>query len=160
MGLAEVTSTLWRERELLELLLFKLEEEQLILTSGRTRWLARATREVEAVLDEVRRAELLRSVQVDEVVAELGIEAAPSLNALAAAAPEPWATILRNHRDAFLTATAEIQAMAQANRELLASGARAARETLLSLTDGAETYTPSGATVASGRYSRLVDEAI
>ncbi len=160
MGLAEVTNTLWRERELLELLLFKLEEEQLILTSGRTRWLARATREVEAVLDEVRRAELLRSVQVDEVAVELGIETAPSLQALAASAPEPWATILGNHRDAFLAATAEIQAMANANRELLATGARAAREAMLSLTDGADTYTPSGRTVSTGRYHRLIDEAI
>ena len=62
MGLAEVSSTLWRQRELLELLLFKLEEEQVLLTSGRTRWLARATREVEVVLEEIRRAELLRAL--------------------------------------------------------------------------------------------------
>ena len=74
MGLAEVSSTLWRQRELLELLLFKLEEEQVLLTSGRTRWLARATREVEVVLEEIRRAELLRAVQVDEVAVELGLE--------------------------------------------------------------------------------------
>ncbi len=160
MGMAEVTSTLWRERELLDLLLFKLEEEQLILASGRTRWLARATREVEAVLEEVRRAELLRAVQVDEAAVELGLPPGPSLQALATAASEPWATILREHREAFLTATAEIQAMAQANRELLTTGARAAREALLSLTDGADTYTPAGTTVASGRYHRLVDEAI
>ncbi len=160
MGLADVTSTLWRERELLELLLFKLEEEQLVLSSGRTRWLARATREVEAVLGEIRRAELLRSVQVDEAAIELGLGPGPSLHALAESAPEPWAQILRDHRDAFLAATVEIQAMAQANRELLTTGARAAREALLTLTDGAETYTPTGTTVASGRTHRLIDEAI
>ena len=35
---------LWRERDLLETLLFKLEEEQLLLANGRTRWLMRAHR--------------------------------------------------------------------------------------------------------------------
>src|SRR5438045_4734995 len=39
MGLAELSSILWRERDMLELLLFKLEEEQLVLAAGRTRWL-------------------------------------------------------------------------------------------------------------------------
>ncbi len=160
MGLAEVTSTLWRERELLELLLFKLEEEQLILASGRSRWLARATREVEAVLEELRRAELLRAVQVDEAATDLGLGPAPSLRSLADSAPEPWRTILVEHRQAFLTATAEISAMAEANRELLSTGARAARDALLSLSEGGATYSPKGETVSAGRYHRLVDEAI
>ncbi|HEY0397456.1 MAG TPA: flagellar protein FlgN, partial [Acidimicrobiia bacterium] len=54
MGLREVSAILWRERHLLELLLFKLDEEQLVLAAGRTRWLPRATREVEMVLEEIR----------------------------------------------------------------------------------------------------------
>jgi hypothetical protein len=160
MGLAEVTSTLWRERELLELLLFKLEEEQLILAAGRTRWLGRATREVEMVLEEIRSAELLRSVQVDEAALELGLDPNPSLDALADAADEPWQTLLRDHRQAFMTATAEISALAEANRDLLTSGFRATREALLSLTDGAPTYGATGEPVTVGRQSRLVDEAI
>jgi len=160
MSLAAVSSTLWRERELLDLLLFKLEEEQLVLASGRSRWLARATKEVEMVLEEVRRAELLRAVQVDTAAAELGLPPGPSLRVLADAAPEPWATLLVEHRQAFLTATAEISAMAETNRELLTTGFRAAREALLSLGDGVETYTSSGAPVSVGRLSRLVDEAM
>jgi hypothetical protein len=35
MGFAELSSVLWRERYTLELLLFKLEAEQLLLTAGR-----------------------------------------------------------------------------------------------------------------------------
>ncbi len=46
----DLSLILWRERELLETLLYKLEQEQLVLASGRTRWLARAAREVETVL--------------------------------------------------------------------------------------------------------------
>ena len=41
MALSDVSNILWRERQLLELLVFKLEEEQLVLAAGRTR-LARA----------------------------------------------------------------------------------------------------------------------
>ena len=44
MSLSEISNILWRERRLLELLAFKLEEEHLVLASGRTRWLSHATR--------------------------------------------------------------------------------------------------------------------
>ena len=36
MGANELSALLWRERELLELLSFKLEEEQLLLTAGKS----------------------------------------------------------------------------------------------------------------------------
>ena len=58
----KLSQILWRERELLETLLFKLEEEQMVLAGGRTRWLARAAREVENVLDTIRETEILRAV--------------------------------------------------------------------------------------------------
>ena len=61
MSLSEVSNILWRERQLLELLVFKLEEEQLVLAAGRNRWLPHATREVETVLGEIKRIELERA---------------------------------------------------------------------------------------------------
>src|SRR6478736_3999884 len=64
MSLSEVSNILWRERQLLELLVFKLEEEQLVLASGRTRWLSHATREVETILEEIKRVELERAMAV------------------------------------------------------------------------------------------------
>ena len=160
MGLVEVSSILWRERELMELLLFKLEEEQLVLASGRTRWLVRATQEVEVVLQEIRKAEVVRAVEVDHVAGELGLPPNPSLNALADAADEPWSTLLRDHRQAFLTMTAEISDIAQANRELLTSGQRAARDALLTFSDGVQTYTPGGGAVTAAGRHRLLDEAM
>ncbi|CAN5337491.1 hypothetical protein BH23ACT9_BH23ACT9_24210 [soil metagenome] len=42
---SDVSNILWRERQLLELLHFKLEVEQSLLAAGRTRWLSHATRE-------------------------------------------------------------------------------------------------------------------
>lgn len=162
MSLTEVSSILWRERELLELLLFKLEEEQLLLAAGRSRWLGHATREVEMVLEELRRAELGRAVEVEAVAASLGLEPGVSLRELAEQSPAPWNDILREHRNAFLAASQEISALAQANRELLTNGFRAARETLMSLGGEAEvkTYAPDGQTIQRTRGPRLLNEAI
>ena len=51
MSLNDLSTLLWREREVLELLLYKLQTQQLMLTTGRTEWLAVAAREVDAVVE-------------------------------------------------------------------------------------------------------------
>lgn len=155
----KLSQILWRERELLETLLFKLEQEQLVLASGRNRWLMRATREVEQVLETLRQTEILRSVAADEVAAGLGLDHNPSLRALAEASDEPWRTILLEHHEAFQTATREITALAETNRELITAGYRSARETLLTFGDGAQSYNATGdaVTVGGTNQQRLVD---
>ena len=47
MSMEDLSSVLWRERDLLEMLAYKLEVEQRVLARGRTHWLAAAAREVE-----------------------------------------------------------------------------------------------------------------
>jgi hypothetical protein len=160
MGLADLSSILWRQRELMELLLFKLEEEQLILASARSRWLAHATREVELVLDQIRRTEVLRAAEVEGVGSTLGCGINPSLTDLADRAPAPWQELLREHRKAFMRLTAEVTALAEANRDLLTSGNRAVREAMLAVTGSVETYGRRGETVAAGTRSRLFDAAM
>lgn len=140
MGLSEVSNILWRERQLLQLLLFKLKTEQLMLTSGETRFLADATREVEMVINELKESELLRAVAVDGLATEMGLGPSPSLRELAAVVPAPWDNILDEHRKAFLADTQEIFALAQMNRDLLSNGHKVAREALEWLTsNGGET---------------------
>jgi hypothetical protein len=160
MGLADLSSILWRERELLELLLFKLEEEQLVLAGGRSRWLAHATREVEMVLDQIRRTEVVRAAEVEAIGVQLGLGSNASLTALADAAPAPWNELLAQHRNAFLTLTAEVSALAEANRDLLTTSQRAVRETLLAVGGSVETYGRRGQTVTTGSRNRLIDEAM
>lgn len=160
MGLAEVSSILWRERELLEVLLFKLEEEQLLLAAGRTRWLARATHEVELVLEQIRETELLRAVEVDDAAIELGLAPSPSLVALAERAGGPWREILLQHRQGFMELTEAIQYLAEANRQILSTGARATRDALLSVGDDASTYGRTGSVDLGNTRRAFVDEAI
>jgi hypothetical protein len=161
MGLAEVSTVLWTERELLELLLFKLEEEQLVLASGRTRWLAHATREVEMIIEQIRGAELARAVAVDELAAELGLPPGPSLTALADAADAPWDDMLRDHRQAFLALTDEISTISKSNRELLGSAARTSREALMGVeSHAAQTYSPDGRKTQPAPSTRVIDRAL
>jgi len=155
-SLENLSSLLWRERELLELLLYKLEVEQLVLTGGKQHWLAAAAREVEAVLEDIRDAELLRAIAVDAAAADLGLPPAPSLADIAGACTEPWRGIWLDHRDSFTTVTSQITDMAQGNRVLLTAGYQAAQATLLAMSGTSGTYGADGA-VASGRPASMID---
>lgn len=159
----EVSNILWRERHLLELLLFKLEEEQLLLAAGRTRWLSQATREVEMVLEEMKATELSRAVVTEAAGIALGLGTNASLQALAEAAPAPWGDLLHEHRRAFLELTEELVSLASTNRELLTRGYEAAREMLGVIDEGGRLsiYDSSGATAgAAPLTSVLVDEVL
>ncbi len=166
MDLQQVSDILWRERQLLELLVFKLEEEQLILASGRPKWLPQATREVEMVVKEIRLLEKTRAGAVDRLARHLGISPGPSLGQLVEAVPGPWQNVFREHRRAFLEFTETITSLTEANRELLQSGADAAREALAWLTSGesdvakVSTYAPDGRNDELGDAPRLLDEAL
>jgi len=133
LGINELSTVLWRERELLESLLFKLEEEELVLASGRARWVGRATREVEAVLDQIRGIELGRAVEADEAAREVGLAEGASLQDLARAAPAPWNDLLRSHHVALTDITSQIDALADANREVLVQSVRATQDALLGM---------------------------
>lgn len=170
MGLSEVSNILWRERQLMQLLLFKLQTEQLFLTSGNTRFISEATREVEMVINELKESELMRAIAVDNLAAEMGLGPSPSLRELAAVVPAPWDNILEEHRKAFLADTQEIFALAQTNRDLLAQGHKVAREALEWLTTNggeapgaeaqADAYSAKGAaTQVSQAGAKLIDTA-
>lgn len=154
----KLSQILWRERELLETLLFKLEVEQMILATGRTRWLMQAAREVEAILDTIKESELLRSVAADEAAMSIGLGHNPSLRALAQASEEPWRSILMDHHEAFRAVTSEIGALAEANKELITAGYRSAQDTIMNLTRENAGYGADGAAVSvSAPEQRLLD---
>ncbi|MCF6378250.1 flagellar protein FlgN [Nocardioides KLBMP 9356] len=151
---------LWRERELLAELHYRLEVEQLVLASGRSRWLAHATRDIDVLLATIRETEVLRAVAADEAAAAAHMSANPSLAALAEASGEPWSSILTEHREAFVVLTSEITTLADSNKHLISAGYRSARETLLSLGDTVDGYDAAGTATADTLRSRLFDGAL
>jgi len=158
MGFAEVSTMLWRERDALEQLLYKLVTEQLIVSSGRTRWLAQANEEIEAVLQQLRGTEVLRAAESDVLAEQLGLPLGASLAELSEVADEPWGTLYQEHRRALLSLMTEIQQVTAENRRMLAAGAKAVRETLLSVSETVRTYDASGTAQAATDRPRLMDE--
>lgn len=104
-----VSAVLEREGELLDGLLFKLVETQLILRSGENRFLARATREVERARNRARELDLVRATTVACVTPGI------TLRELAQAADEPWPGILRDHYDHLTALVSEIEVTAHQN---------------------------------------------
>ena len=141
---------------------FKLEEEQLLLGAGKGRWLARASREVEVVLEEINKSELRRAVEVDQLAEQLQIPSAPSLSSLAEAVDEPWRGIFREHRRAFRTLTDQISTLAEANRAAISADYRDSYDALRALGASEAEIDPAAGVPASAGCDpqlRLVDGA-
>ena len=161
MALSDVSNILWRERQLLELLVFKLEEEQLVLAAGRSRWLSYATREVENVLAEIKRIELERAVLVADAGRELGLSGSPTLRELTGLTESPWDGIFAEHRRALLALAQEIDVITKSNRDLLQRGQQAAREAIAAMGEiDIDAYDAHGTLPDRTLALRIVDEAI
>ncbi|WP_193509287.1 flagellar protein FlgN [Cryobacterium sp. BB736] len=161
MSANDVSALLWRERELLEMLLFKLEEEQLLLTAGKTRWLQHATREVEQVLDRLRAAGLTRTIEVSALAQEWGAREDATLRDLLAAAPEgTWTDIFQGHLSAMTELAAQIKEVRDGNERHLRAAVRSTQETIADLNPDAGIYTADGASSASTGSANLVDTSL
>lgn len=114
--LQDVSNILWRERNLLELLAFKLDSERLLARAGRTRWLARADHEVESVLGALKAVELERSIHMHALADALGLRADATLEALSDCAPPEWAGIFADHRRALLALARDVDRSARRSR--------------------------------------------
>jgi 2-succinyl-5-enolpyruvyl-6-hydroxy-3-cyclohexene-1-carboxylate synthase len=157
VGYSAVSTLLWRERGALQLLLFKLIEEQLILQAGQTRLLPDANQEIELAVDQLRCTEVLRAAEVDAIAQQLEVAELPTLAQFAESTPEPWATVFSEHRESLRQLAGEVEAATETNRALLVAGASSVRETLLSLTQSVDMYDSRGVSGAPLREPILMD---
>src|SRR3954467_12681205 len=142
-----LSTLLWREQELLDLLLFKAEEKQYLIVTGKTRWLSRIAHEIEVVLDQLRTLEVERAAATEVLAARLGVGVNPSLRKLAEAAPAPWNDLYAKHHEALLVLVPELRGFSDANRELIEGGLSAIGDALLSVkAPSAGTYGSTGRT--------------
>ncbi|MCK2026553.1 flagellar protein FlgN [Microbacterium sp. SSW1-47] len=145
MGANELSMQLWRERELLEMLLFKLDEQQLLLAAGRSHWIQFAAREIDQVLDRLRSAGLARAVEVAGVAQEWGASDEATITELIEHAPEgAWADVLTDHLRALVRLTAEVEQMRDSTAEQLSGVLRATQETIAALGVESGEYTTRG----------------
>lgn len=107
----EVVAVLAREQRALERLLFRLHHARGVLAADDDRFLAMAADELEAAAHAVRELEAARSAVVEAV------EGA-TLRDLAATSPEPYSSMLCEHRAALGRLAGEIGAMLESTQEL------------------------------------------
>lgn len=158
MGTNELSVLLWKERELLELLQFKLEEQHLLLVAGKSRWINLATQEIENVLEKVNAAGLMRAVEASSVASGWGINDDSSLAQIIDAAPEgPWKEIFAAHLAALRSTSTEIAALRDANDQYLRSAYRSTQETLAKLSEDPSLYGPSGTSESRDSGAHIID---
>lgn len=161
MGAHELSSLLWKERELLDVLTYKLETEQLLLTAGKSRWLQYATAEIEAVVEQLRMASLARAVAVSAVGVQWGTGDNASLLEIVEAAPDgPWGEIMKAHLTAMNIQARAIRALRDANEQFLRTAARSTQETLATASNSAGTYTAQGRSSQQANPARLFDTTL
>jgi len=97
-----------------------LEIEDLVVRQGDDRHVSRVTRRVGEAFAALRTSSLARAVAGDRAAAALGLPPASTLAELAGAAPEPWRSMLVEHRAAMRTSTRQVSTLVVESREVLA----------------------------------------
>jgi hypothetical protein len=145
--LEALADTLWAERHVVELLLYKLVAARLLLAADERRFVHLALGEVERVLAALRTAEEHRVAATEALAAVLGLPAdAVTLPELAVSAPEPLRSVFADHQKGFAVLTAEIEETAATNRRLASIGLSSLEEALERISGAyqAATYTAQG----------------
>ena len=160
MAAHDLSMQLMRERDLLELLLFKLDVQQTLLATGRNRWIAHSVSEIERVLAAMPTVALSRDTLVVAVADEWGAPEATTLRALIDAAPtDAWREVLSGHLDAMTALAAEIEQMKQLNEHRLRAAIRVTQETIAGLGAPTGEYAPTGDVVRDAD-ARLLDTRV
>lgn len=121
---------LWHERDVLELLLHRLETERALLETSRTRRLPRASREVDTALEQLHTAELARATEAAAATQVLGLPATASLLTIAGTAPVPWGDIFLEHRAAMRELVDQILALDDGSHSAVPAAGGIAMETM------------------------------
>lgn len=131
--LERFSSMLWREREMFTELSYRIELQSLVLSAGRVRWINRAADDVARIVNRMKEVEALRILATQEITEYLGLPLNASLSQIASACDEPWTSIFQEHRAALLEYNTLLTNAAIDNREMIATGSRGLRETLLGM---------------------------
>lgn len=161
MDFDTLSTTLWKERELLELLLYKAEFKQYIIVTGKSQWMPRVAREIDLILEQLKVMEVQRAATTETLADALGLGDNPSLSTLADAAPSPWNDLLRQHYEALLRLVGDLRALSDANRALVENGLQAISDAITAVQEpSAGTYTAEGRRSTSNHRAVTLDGAL
>lgn len=121
-SLSELSSLLFREREILDRLVA-------VLADGADR------AETDGLLRSVSSLELHRAITAREVAVDLGLDGEPTLSDLVAASPEDWAAVLDVHRRSLLALIDEAARRLRSTGVAAAAATAKAADTFIDLTE-------------------------
>ena len=131
MAAHALSMQLKRERDMLELLLFRLDVQQMLVAAGRTRGIHHAVAELERAISALPTATLSRDTLVTVVADEWGVPDAVTLKQLIAAAPSAvWHEIFTDYLVTMLALVVEIRQMEKLNQQHLLAAVRLAEDTM------------------------------
>lgn len=157
MGLNALSVCLYEEREALEDVAFKLEQEYLVLLAGRHRLVERTTAEFRRAVQALDAVSRRRADLVAAAASDMRLSDVPTLGALAGAVEDDdERKVLEEHRQAMIALVERIGDLSSQNRELLARHLAATTDALALL--GAEpSYSSSGEARTGAPRTRIVD---
>lgn len=162
--LSAMADVLWLERNVLEALLFRLVEANLILIAEETRFVPQALAEVEDVVARLRGAESQRRKVADSLAAEVGMAPGElTLDYLAANLAEPARFVFEGHREGFLRLAGEIERITVENRRLASRAMQNITENIDTLLGGQPvptTYNARGRHASSTSGPVRLDEVM
>ncbi|WP_439593533.1 flagellar export chaperone FlgN [Microbacterium sp.] len=161
MAAHDLSMHLMREREMLELLLFKLDVQQMLLATGRTRWIPQTAKEIERVIAAMPALALTRDTLVVSVGSEWGAPEAKTLKELIDAAPtDAWREVMTGHLTAMIDLATEIGELKKLNEQRLRTAVRVTQETIAGLGVATGEYDQAGDVVRGGGGSVLLDTRV
>lgn len=141
----DLSHQLWTMRELLEQLVYKLEVQGLLLAQTRARWLPYITAEIEAIIEAIGSVEHDRTSSSMRLARSIGISPTMSLADMVGHVPEPWSSLLSQHRLHLLSLQSEIEEIARTNHEMAKRSLMRSREIIASLGEQTvDVYDPRG----------------
>lgn len=161
--LEELADTLWQERHMVELLLYRMVTARLLLAADEHRFVSAAMDEVQEVVAALRGAEGRRLAALQRVADRLEVPVDElTLAEVARRAPAAMRHVLEDHRRTFLEMTAEIERTAAANRQLASSALGRVQRSLDALAGAnpAATYDASGHATVDVTAPRHLDRAL
>lgn len=149
-GCADLIDCLTEEQAALEYLLFKLREQNMVLSSGEHRWLAACTTEVESAVRELTGIGRRREEVATRVHSAHGLPPGSSLGVLAGKVSDELVCqrLLQRQHD-LRDILDQVRRCSRQNRDLLAHGLAATNDAL-ALLGAVPTYDSTGVTVRSG----------
>lgn len=155
----ELSALVWDLRQHLEVLVYRLEVQQLLLAASRTTHVARAIADVEETTEKIAKLEQALANSSAASARLHDIETPTTLEGLAEVCDREHGFSLQDHRTALVTLGSQVEELVRSNKDL-ARKVMQAREVISTLAPQADTYSATGAPAQATRPALKLNRTV